>query len=142
MKVQSDFEIKQFITYLNKFTNLSVINSTYSENRWKIKLNDNTLYSIDNNAWELIQSKVPRLSNKKVILHWFDIIVVQLIQVTTMKRLDNIRNFLDEERKEMSDGVLLYRYMIILGQLERGVREDDTMLINYINELEYRNIKY
>jgi len=59
-----------------------------------------------------------------------------------MKRLDNIRNFLDEERKEMSDGVLLYRYMIILGQLERGVREDDTMLINYINELEYRNIKY
>jgi len=69
MKVQSDFEIKQFITYLNKFTNLSVINSTYSENRWKIKLNDNTLYSIDNNAWELIQSKVPRLSNKKVILH-------------------------------------------------------------------------
>ena len=68
MKVESEFEVKQFITYLNKFTNLSVTNKAYSDRYWNIGLNDGATYKIENNAWEEIQSKVLRLNKDKIML--------------------------------------------------------------------------
>ena len=47
----------------------------------------------------------------------------------------------DEERSKLSDGVLLIRYNTIKAQILRGDRSDDVIL-EYINELEYRGLKY
>jgi len=69
MKVESEFEINQFISYLNKFDNLLVVNKTYSNNHWDIGLNDGAKYLIENGVWEMIQSKVPRLNKNKILLH-------------------------------------------------------------------------
>ena len=46
-----------------------------------------------------------------------------------------------EERAALSDYILLYRFKIIRSQCKWGNRPLDTLL-EYINELEYRGIKY
>ncbi len=69
MKVQSEFEIDQFVSYLIKFDNLVIVNKTYIDNHWSIGLNDGATYLIENGTWETIQSKVPRLNKRKILLH-------------------------------------------------------------------------
>lgn len=47
----------------------------------------------------------------------------------------------DKRRSEMSDFVLLYYFEIIKYQCKCGRRSVNTLL-EYINELEYRGIRY
>lgn len=49
--------------------------------------------------------------------------------------------YLDRARSELSDNALLRYFKIIRSQVKYLNRNDDA-LIKYINELEYRNIKY
>ena len=52
-----------------------------------------------------------------------------------------VKDFQDERRSSLSDTNLLLYYAIIKKQVEDGTR-DGTVLIEYINELEYRGLKY
>ena len=69
MKVQTEFEVTQFISYLNKYEKLDITNRKYSNGFWNITLNnDNISYEIPDLLWNLIQDQVPRLNiNKQVI---------------------------------------------------------------------------
>lgn len=50
-------------------------------------------------------------------------------------------DYFDKQRSELSNFTLKFRYGIIKRQVEAGLRSDET-LIKYINELEYRELKY
>jgi len=52
-----------------------------------------------------------------------------------------VKDHQDERRSSLSDTNLLLYYAIIKKQVEDGTR-DGTVLIEYINELEYRGLKY
>ena len=68
MNVNSEFEVKQFVLYLNKFENLSILRRSFSDNYWNITLNDSATYNIHDLVWSLIQDQVPRLSVNKVVI--------------------------------------------------------------------------
>ena len=57
------------------------------------------------------------------------------------KVMDKILLKLDKERSEFSDFILLCRYKIIKRQCEQGYDKIETLL-KYVNELEYRGLKY
>lgn len=69
MKVNTEFEVKQFIAYLNKFPNLAITHKFFSDNIWSIRLNDKTMYEITLPLWDKIQSEVPRLNDNKQVVH-------------------------------------------------------------------------
>lgn len=54
---------------------------------------------------------------------------------------EEMEKYHNDRRVELSDYILLERHGIIKIQYELGCRPDDT-LIKYINELEYRGLKY
>jgi len=51
------------------------------------------------------------------------------------------KDYRDDKRASLSDTNLILYYNIIKKQVEDGTR-DGTVLIEYINELEYRGLKY
>ena len=53
----------------------------------------------------------------------------------------DIQKYHDEKRMAMSDYILVFYYKIIRHQCKYGDRSIDTLL-EYINEMEYRNIKW
>lgn len=52
-----------------------------------------------------------------------------------------LKEYHDKKRSELSDFILNYYYESILIQCKKFDRPDDTLL-EYINELEYRGLKY
>lgn len=57
------------------------------------------------------------------------------------KRADGMDKYLDDRRASLSDAVLLRYFKIILAQAKDG-HDREEMLLKYINELEYRGLKY
>ena len=57
------------------------------------------------------------------------------------KKTRNYEKFQDEERALLPDNVLMWRFEILLDRCWYFGRSDD-ILIKYINELEFRNLKY
>lgn len=57
------------------------------------------------------------------------------------KRADCMDKYLDDRRASLSDAVLLRYFKIILAQAKDG-HDREEMLLKYINELEYRGLKY
>ena len=66
MKIKTDLEIKHFTQYLNHFHNLRVIDKTFQNNNWHVKLNDDTIYIMDLLTWEHVQSNVTKLKKETV----------------------------------------------------------------------------
>ena len=58
-----------------------------------------------------------------------------------MKFSERMKQYHDERRSQYSDFILLYYFKSIRYQCKWQGREVDTLL-EYINELEYRGIKY
>lgn len=56
-------------------------------------------------------------------------------------RKDGLKRFHDWKRSQYSDFILMYYFKLIRYQCKYGDRDLDTLL-EYINELEYRGLKY
>ena len=67
--VQTDFQIKHFIAYLNKFENLDVVKKTFENNNWVISLNDGSIYKMHHLVWEKVQTQVERFQSKVEMIH-------------------------------------------------------------------------
>jgi len=61
--------------------------------------------------------------------------------VKTVSASKVMKEHMDTKRASMSDHQLLLNYTIIKEQVKRGYRGDKT-LVEYVNELEYRGLKY
>lgn len=60
MKVQTDLEIKHFITYLNHFQSIYVVRTEFHKAFWYITFSDGVKYSMSDSTWHKVQVEVDR----------------------------------------------------------------------------------
>lgn len=58
MTIKTQFELDQFIAYLNKFTNLYVTNTEWHKGFWYISFSDGEKYSLSEKNWNIVQNSV------------------------------------------------------------------------------------
>jgi len=69
LMVQTEFQIKHFIAYLNKFHNLDVVSKKFYNGSWTIALNDGSIYVMHHLVWEKVQANVDRFQQKIEMIH-------------------------------------------------------------------------
>ena len=68
MIIENEFETKQFISYLDHFTNITIKEKSFNNGNVVLKLSDDKTYEMSEEAFVLLQIKVERFNrNYKVM---------------------------------------------------------------------------
>ena len=68
MIIENEFETKQFISYLDHFTNIIIKEKSFNNGNVVLKLSDDKTYEMSEEAFVLLQIKVERFNrNYKVM---------------------------------------------------------------------------